>query len=420
MQARVRKMPEIKLDRLIAKPFYSVHQAVKAEQYSEIWLKGGRGSTKSSFISVEIILGLLRDVAANAIIYRKVAQTLRESVYTQMLWAIDQLGVSSYFRAKVSPLEITYIPTGQRIVFRGADDPRKSKSIKLRQGYFKYLWFEELSEFSGMDDVRTIKASIIRGGGKALALYSYNPPESQRNWVNAEARVVRSDRLTHHSSYLDVPPEWLGESFITEARMLEQNNERVYRHMYLGEATGTGSNVFVNIVIGEVTDAQIMTLGACYDGLDFGWYPDPVHWGRCAYMPAQKRLVIFDEYRAWRQSNYDLFVHLTRTKGVTAASEVIADSAEPKSIADLRSYGLRIVGATKGPGSVNARMKWLQSLREIVIDPVRCPHTAQEFQEYEYARARSGEVISGYPDANNHAIDMVGYATNRIWLTKGL
>jgi phage terminase large subunit len=410
---------KVPLTSLIAPPFYPVHHDIKRSEHAEYWLKGGRGSTKSSFISIEIILGIIADPEANAIIYRKVAATLRESVYAQMLWAIDKLGVAAYFRVKVSPMEITYTPTGQRILFRGADDPGKSKSIKLREGYFKFLWFEELSEFGGMDDIRTIKASIIRGGGRAITLYSYNPPVSQRNWCNTEALVQREDRLVHHSSYLDVPAEWLGKAFIAEADALRETNDRAYRHVYGGEVTGTGGAVFENVVTRPVTDEEIKTFGTTYAGLDFGWYPDPLHFVRCAYMPAQKRLVVYDEYRTVKTSNLDAFRHLVEVKGLTPGEEVIADSAEQKSVADMREYGMNCVGATKGPGTVAMRIKWLQGLREIVIDPVRCPHAAKEFLEYEYERDRAQQIVAAYPDKDNHGIDAVSYACNRIWLTRG-
>lgn len=412
-------MADILLDRLIAPPFYPVHHDIKAEQHAEYWLKGGRGSTKSSFCGIEIPLGMMRDPDANAIIYRKVAATLRESVYTQIEWGIDKLGAARWFTFRKSPLEIVYKPTGQRIMFRGADDPGKSKSIKLAKGYFKYLWFEEPTEFHGIEELRTIKASILRGGKHAITFMSYNPPISARNWVNEAALKGAEGRLTHHSSYLDVPPEWLGERFLSDADELRKTDERAYRHMYLGEVTGTGGAVFENVVTRAVTNDEIKTFGTIYNGLDFGWYPDPLHWVRCAYAPAQKRLTVFDEYRTVKTSNYDVFRHLVDKKHLSPAEEVIADSAEQKSVADMRSYGMLCVGATKGPGSVNASMKWLQGLREIIIDPVRCPHTAKEFLEYEYERDRNGEVVAGYPDKDNHAVDAVRYALNRVWLTRG-
>lgn len=412
-------MPEVQLDRLIAPAFYELHRDLLAGGHSEYWLKGGRGSTKSSFVSIEIPLGIIRDPAANAIVYRKVAATLRESVYAQLEWSIDQLGLFEWFTFRKSPLEIIYKPTDQRIMFRGADDPGKSKSIKLARGYFKYLWFEEPTEFNGMDEIRTIKASVIRGGGRAATLYSYNPPISQRNWINTEAQVAVPGRRVHHSDYLSVPRDWLGEAFISDAEALRATNERAYRHMYLGEITGTGGAVFENVRIRTITPEEIQTFGATYAGLDFGWYPDPLHFVRCAYFPAQRRLLVFDEYRTIKTSNYEVFRHLAGEKDVSPAEEVIADSAEQKSIADLRSYGMLCVGATKGPGSVAASLKWLQSLTEIVIDPVRCPHAAKEFQEYEYERSRDGTLVAGYPDKDNHAIDAVRYAMNRVWLTRG-
>ncbi len=139
-------MPEmINVYDFIAPPFWDVYDDMKKMQHSEYWLYGGRGSTKSSFLSLAIIVGMLYDHNANAIVYRKVGNTLRDSVYAQMIWAISLLGLNGICKYRTAPYEITFIPTGQRIMFRGADDPMKSKSIKLAKGYFKYLWFEELA-----------------------------------------------------------------------------------------------------------------------------------------------------------------------------------------------------------------------------------------------------------------------------------
>lgn len=403
---------------MIAPVFHPVWTDVRLHGHDEYWLKGGRGSTKSSFISLAITTGLVKDPQANAIIYRKVAATLRESVYEQMVWAIDTLGLRPWFRFRLSPMEIRY-KGGQRILFRGADDPSKSKSIKLARGYFKYLWFEELSEFGGMDDVRTIKASVLRGGEGAVTFYSYNPPVSARNWVNREALAARAGRLVHNSCYLDVDPAWLGPDFIAEANALRATNERAWRHMYLGEATGTGLNVFENVTLREVTDEEIKTFGHTYAGLDWGWYPDPLHFARCAYDARTRVLTVYDEYRTSKTGNRDVYNYLTAKKGLTRGEEVIADSAEQKSISDMRAYGMRCVGASKGPGSVRASMRWLQALARIVIDPARCPCAAKEFAEYEYEKDREGQPVDAYPDRDNHAIDAVRYAMNREWLRGG-
>ena len=403
----------------MAHTFWDLYDDLKRDGHAEYWLKGGRGSTKSSFISLVIVRGLLADPNSNAIIYRKVGNTIKYSVYSQMLWAIDQLQLAPWFQAKVSPFELIYKPTGQRVLFRGADDPLKSKSIKLQHGYFRYLWFEELSEFRGMEDIRTIKQSVFRGVDRGVTLYSYNPPKSAQNWVNTEALKSVTGRLVHHSTYLDVPKEWLKEAFISEAERLAQSNERAYRNEYMGEVTGTGGTVFDNLVLREISADEIGGFGATYAGLDFGWFPDPLHFVRCAYDPARRRLCIFDEYRTVKTSNADVYRILTEQKQLTAADEVIADSAEMKSVNDMRSYGMRCVAATKGPGSVRASMRWLQALNEIVIDPERCPEAAQEFSQYEYERTRDGEFVDAYPDANNHAIDAVRYALNRVWMRAG-
>ena len=194
-------MCEVRLSEVIAPAFYPVHEDLRRGGHAEYWLSGGRGSGKSSFVSLEILLGLMRDPRAGAIIYRKVADTLRDSVYAQMLWALDRLGLAGQWQARLSPMELVRRETGQRILFRGADDPQKSKGVRLRDGYFRYLWFEELSEFDGIDAIRTIKASILRASGegpqaRTSVLCTYNPPVSPWHWVNREACARKESFLS--------------------------------------------------------------------------------------------------------------------------------------------------------------------------------------------------------------------------------
>lgn len=402
----------------MAHGFWDLYDDVKRGGHDEYMLKGGRGSTKSSFISIAIIRGLLADPLANAIIYRRVANTLKNSVYEQMLWAIETLGLNAYFRNRQSPLEIEYRPTGQRIMFRGTDDPMKSKSMKLKKGYFKYLWFEELAEFRAMEDIRVIKQSILRGVEKACTFYSYNPPKSAQSWVNGEALKSVPRRLTHTSTYLDVPREWLGQAFIDEAESLRESNFTAYRNEYMGEVTGSGGSVFENVVTRPITDAEIKTFGWFYQGIDWGWYPDPFQWIRCAYDGRSRMLYIIDEYRTVKTGNDKAYKDIKDR--LSPGEHLTADSAEPKSIADFRSYGAGwIRAAEKGPGSVEYSTKWLASLRGIVIDPQRCPAASKEFVEYEYERNSAGEFVNGYVDANNHAIDAVRYAMSPVWKRRG-
>lgn len=153
-----------RLTDLIAPSFYDLHRDVKQGRHTHYWLKGGRGSTKSSFVSVEIVLGMMRHPDANAVAIRKVGLYLKDSVYEQLVWAVEKLGVSHLWQYKLSPLELVYLPTGQRILFRGADKPKKLKSTKVHKGYIRYIWYEEVDEFGGMEEIRTINQSLLRGG----------------------------------------------------------------------------------------------------------------------------------------------------------------------------------------------------------------------------------------------------------------
>lgn len=400
------------LTQVIAESFHEVHRDIKEHKHTHYWLKGGRGSTKSSFISIEIILGMMKDNNANAVVLRKVGDTLTDSVYAQLLWAIEILGVSNYWIAKVSPLKIIYKPTGQEILFRSSnnkEDYKKIKSTKFVKGYCKYVWYEELDEFFGMEEIRSINQSLLRGGDTFYVFYSYNPPKSINSWVNAEVINERKDRLVHTSCYLDVPEEWLGEQFIIEAEHLKQTNELAYRNEYLGEPTGTGGAVFTNITLRPITDEEISHFDNISDGIDFGYAIDPATWGQNHYDKTRKKLYIFNEIYATGLSNKALYEKILQKK--IGQSMIIADSAEPKSIDELNSYGqIRVIGAKKGPDSVEYGIKWLQMLEEIIIDNTRCPNTAREFTLYEYEKDRMGNFKSKYPDLDNHTIDMVRYS----------
>lgn len=407
-----------RLSSLIAPAFYGVHHDIKQGKHTHYMLGGGRGSTKSSFASAEIIMGMMSDAKANAVVMRKIGLNLKDSVYEQLLWAMEALGVVHLWTAKLSPLELIYNPTGQKILFRGADNPKKIKSTKFRHGYCKYIWYEELDEFTGMEEVRTINQSLMRGGDSFCAIYTYNPPKSAQNWVNDEVLMQNNDRLVHHSTYETVPKAWLGEQFFIEAEQLKATNERAYRHEYLGEVTGTGGAVFENISLREITQKEIDAFDRIYNGVDWGYFPDPWAFNRMHYDSARRTLYIYDELTCIKMGNRQTADELIK-KGITLDDRITADSAEPKSIADYKSYGLWCRGAIKGPGSVEYSMKWLQSLAAIVIDPARCPVTAREFMHYEYERDKDGAPVNGYPDKDNHHIDAVRYGMESVWKRRG-
>lgn len=410
-------MSDIRLTDIIAPSFYAVHRDIKAHGHDEYTLSGGRGSAKSSFAGVEVVLQLKQHADIHALVLRRVKDTLRDSVYAQIVWAIDKLGLTAEFELKKSPLEIVYKPTGQTIYFRGADDESKIKSIKTPFGYIGILWFEELDQFCGDAQIRNVEQAVKRGGDRFLVLKTFNPPQSASNWANKYILTPKASMLTHHSCYLDVPRGWLGQPFFDDAEHLQKINPTAYRHEYLGEVTGTGGAVFENVQTRAIADEEIGAFDRIYNGIDWGWYPDPFCFVRMHYDTARRTLYIFDEYRANKQTNTETAVAVRLH---TKDGEIItADSAELKSVGDYRAMGLRCMAAVKGPGSVEMGTKWLQGLNAIVIDPVRCPNAAREFTEYEYERTRDGEVISAYPDANNHAIDAVRYAMERVWRRKG-
>ena len=411
-------MSEIKLSTLIGPAFYDMAHDVFVHGHTHYDLSGGRGSLKSSCVSLLVPLLVIQNPGAHACVFRKVANTIRDSVYAQYIWAIGELGMADYWEAKVSPMELIYKPTGQKIMFRGADDPMKIKSIKVPFGYIAVTHFEEKDQFAGRAEIRTILQSTMRGGKTFWNFESYNPPISRDNWANLDSEEIRADRLCHKSTYLEAPPEWLGEQFLAEAEYVKSINERAYRHEYLGEATGNGSEVFENLEIRPITNEEISHFDRIHNGLDWGYYPDPWAFDRMQYDAARRILYIYDEAHANKLGNRETADILLK-KGLTREDRITADSAEPKSVADYNKFGLRCYGAEKGPGSVEYSMKWLQALTKIVIDPIRCPHTKKEFSCYEYERNKDGEIISGYPDMNNHHIDAVRYGTEPIWRKPG-
>jgi phage terminase large subunit len=404
---------------MLAPDFVNVYRDLRNKLHTEYVLHGGRGSTKSTFVSEIIIELLINNPGVHALATRQVANTMRDSVYSQLLWSINELGLSDKFKCTTSPLEMTYLPTGQHIFFRGADDPGKMKSIKPPFGYIAILWFEELDQFHGPESVRKIEQSVIRGGDEAWIFKTFNPPRTSGNWANKYIQIPKETQLQHASNYLTVPQEWLGQTFIDEAEHLKQVNPLAYAHEYMGEVNATGGQVFDNVKLRKITEEEIKQFDHVYRGIDWGFYPDPFAYVKMHYDAARLKLYIYDEYRAQKKSNRLVYDELVSTKGLQSTDILIADSAEPKSVADFRDYGAMIRAAEKGPESVNYSMKWLQSLAEIVIDNIRCPETAQEFIDYELEQDKDGEYISEYPDANNHFIDATRYAMNLTWRRRG-
>jgi phage terminase large subunit len=211
-----------------------------------------------------------------------------------------------------------------------------------------------------------------------------------------------------HTTYRDVPREWLGEEFIQEAEDLHRTNPKAYENEYEGLVTGTGGNVFENLEIRDITDDEVDNFDKAKQGLDWGYFPDPTAFVKLQYDPSRMIIYIFDELKRVKTGNEELIDVLKKYKH----DQTIADNAEEKSIAFFRGNGYNIRACVKGPGSVDYGIKWLASRAKIVIDRKRCPETAREFEAYEYVKDKDGNFISGYPDENNHFIDAVRYALN--------
>ena len=425
------ELQSIDIRTLTAEPYWAIHEDICDQGHEFYNLRGGRGSGKSSFCALEIPLQIMRDPTglSNALVVRKWAVTLRGSVYAQIQWALNALGVEDQWRSTLNPLQFVYLPTGQVIRLTGLDDPQKLKSIKPARGYFRYLWCEEFNEINGELELRNLQQSVLRGGDSFTVLRSFNPPISRINWANEFCDRPDERSLNLLTNYLQIPVEWLGQTFIDEAEKLREINPRAYDHEYMGLAVGQGAEVFETLEVREITDQEYSQLVKIYSGLDWGFSTDPACFLRVSYDARTETIWIMDEIYKTHMSNSQLaekilsadFYKSKKLKYLPLSHEVyeerpliICDSAEPKSIQDIRDFGLKAIACTKFAGCVEYRLKWLQK-RRIIVDPKRTPNTARELQNYSYeVDKRTGDVLSSVPDKDNHSCDALAYALDRV------
>lgn len=396
--------------------FHWAIRDIRDKKHLEYVFKGGRGSTKSTTVGMTIVELMKNNHDIHAVVCRKVGNTIKDSVYNKIKWAIGKQEFTEEFDSKLSPMEITLKATGQKIYFRGADDPDKIKSINPEFGYIGILWFEELDQFAGPEEIRKIEQSAIRGGNLAWIFKSFNPPKTMNNWANKYVLEPKENRIVHSSTYLDVPKGWLGQPFIDEAEHLKEVNPNAYEHEYMGIANGNGGNVFEYLEIRDITDEEISHMDRIFAGVDYGWYPDAFCYLRTYYDSAREKIYLIDELYVNKWSNSKT-ADWIKKKGYDDYT-MICDSAEPKSVNDFRDAGLPARGAIKGPGSIEYGFKFLQT-KTIVIDPKRTPNAYKEITEYEYDRDKEGNVISGYPDGNDHAISALRYAYEPLFNRRG-
>lgn len=419
----------MRLSDIIASAFWALWRDIKAHKHTHYWLKGGRNSTKSSFVAIAIILLMMRNPEANAYVFRKVANTLADSVYEQLEWATEALKVHHLFRFTKSPLRITYKPTGQQIRFRGVEDPKRVRSQKFKRGYCAILWFEEAAEFGSYQELQDLIATFCRGGSRFWIFCTYNPPMSVRNWVNKEAKRIeaeggRTDRVVHHSTYLDVVgehPDWIGEQSVIEAERLRERNYEAYQHMWLGVVIGTGAEVFPDTLLDvrRIEPEELAALDTFSIGVDAG-SAHPWVFERVGYDVDERVLYIFEE-----ESRRGSEAHDTKTAGVIIGhldaagdlnAEVWCDSAARGMILYYQDQGINALKAYKqGLNSPKERVAWFRNLTRIVIDPDGAPMAAAQFPGYEYVQNKQGDITEILPKVDDDAIDAVGYAASE-WI----
>lgn len=405
-----KKRKQLKISDLLTPKFYPLYLAWKSNKYTRLVCKGGRGSAKSTNIALILVVDLMQ-YPVNTICFRKVGETLRKSVYEQIKWAIKFLGVEEYFEYKLSPLEIIYKERGNKFIFMGVDDPQKSKSIKEAQFPVARYWFEELAEFKNEDEVETVLNSIFRGKLEKGLIYkgffSYNPPKMKHNWVNKKYNYsfIENNVFVHHSVYLDNPH--ISEEFIKEAEAVKAKDEIKYKLVYMGEPIGNGLVPFPNLEIREIEASEIAGLEKFRNGVDWGYGVDPLAFVRWGYDKKKGIIYALDEYYGVGLKNRNLANYIL-SKGYDEL--VMCDSAEPKSIDELKEYDISAWGAKKGAGSVEYGEKWLSDLEAIVIDPKRTPNISREFEMIDYDTDREGNPLPRLCDSNNHTIDATRYA----------
>lgn len=412
---------------LIGKDFFLPHRLIAEGAQDELWCKGGRGSLKSSWASLELVYWLECHPTEHAAAVMKRKTQLRDAVYAQVVWAINAMGLADEYEMPVSTLKIRRKSTGQLIFFAGCDDPHKSKGLKPPFGHIGFVWFEECDQFRGMAEIRTVLQSVARGGDRTVRVFTYNPPRTRDNWANREAeRREDAGQRVFASTYLDAPADWLGSQFVEDAEELARVDEQAYRHEYLGEPVGYGGQVFDRVEFRHVTDAEIAAFDSPMAGQDFGWFPDPWAFTLSEWQPAQHRVITYRELGGTKVQPPDAAALIRDAltwpdadgKPTYHALRVLSDDAAPDQIAAQRDCGVNARAAGKG-GRRALSYRFMQSVTW-VIDPERCPNLAREVRAAEFeADPATGEYSGDYPDGNDHWIDATRYALMGVATRRG-
>jgi phage terminase large subunit len=373
-------------------------------------IKGSRASKKSKTTALRWIYLMMKYDKSNLLVIRKTYRTLKDSCWTDLKWATRRLEVESLWSFKESPLEATYLPTGQKILFRGLDDPLKVTSITVDYGYLCWAWLEEAFEVNSEADFDTLDESIRGELPPNLWkqwVISFNP-WNERHWLKKKFfDVSNPDILAQTTNY--TCNEWLDEADKRLFENMKINNPRRYNVAGLGNWGITEGLVYDNVHIDYRFELTDMVNYKTVCGMDFGYTNDPTAFFIGFLDEKNKALYIWDELYEKGLTNrmiYDRLVSMGYGK-----ESIVCDSAEPKSIAELRGYGLRAKAAVKGKDSISHGIQYIQGLT-IYIHP-RCVNFTTEIQNYTFDKDKFGNAINQPIDDFNHLMDAMRYALEK-------
>nr|DAH13620.1 MAG TPA: terminase large subunit [Caudoviricetes sp.] len=395
--------------------YRTVHEAFAGEvDVHEIVSKGGRGSIKSNFWGDLAYETIRQDPQAHIVYTRRYKVDLRGSVYNQFMKTVIRYNDLDNWDFKQSPMCAVYKPTGQMVMFVGADKPISLKSFNVPFGYVKMLIHEECDEMAGVEQMDNIEDTFLRSDTPALDIKIFNPPKSKNNFMNQYVEECKTKPQTRicHSYYYNVPVKWLGKRFFERAEWFKVHKPLFYRNNYMGEVTGTGGGIFDNVEERTITDAEIENMPFFYHGLDFG-YEHPQTFQKAWYDEDTDTLYCVDEVYAKKCKN-STFARKIK-KYIT--EEIICDSARPDAIAELQDWGFNAIGAKKRWGSGKGRdycWEWLQQTTKIVVDPERCPHLAHELTTLEHEQLADGSFSDAYPKLDEDCVMALIYGLNRV------
>lgn len=410
------------ISNFITPAWYLAWDYMRRQLFDEYWYTGGRGTGKSTIAARRITDDIIHDPNANWVCYKKHAVEIETTCYAECVKAINRAGLQPFFKCITSPYEITYLPTGQKIFFRGLDSAGKSKGITATVGYIKGGWFEETDQFTSQAEIDTVLQSIGRGGPYFQLIYTYNPPISKAHWINVEAGKFNPHRFKLHTTYKDWNPAWLGSFFFHKMEAIRAQSEDRYKHEYLGIPVGTGNEIFRNVHAVRFTPEQIAEMRSKRTGMDFG-ASDPTtivqtnyipHWVTDDHGHEEDVGGVLQIYSAWGKSgalNRETYAELERRDLLRAQIYGDPGGGGKLVINEMRDLGVRgLVQAYKPGGSVEKGINFFRACSRIEIDSVEAPGALVEFQQYQFDKMRDGTNRNEFPDKDNHYIDGARYS----------